>query len=144
MAAWVIWLLAAGFLFVVEMLTLTFYLLWLGVGALAGAIAALALPGSFLAQVLVACLTALVLTIYSKRISGKVRIGRGYQDAVDTLVGRQAVVIQDISKEGNGIVKVGGDLWSAKADEPIGKGETVTIVQRSSTIVHVQKGREGK
>jgi len=33
MAAWVIWFIIAGILFIAEMLSITFYMLWLGIGA---------------------------------------------------------------------------------------------------------------
>jgi membrane protein implicated in regulation of membrane protease activity len=142
LAGWVIWLLIAGGLFIAEMLSLTFYLLWLRMGALSGAFAAFVVPDSLWIQVVIAAIVSLLLILYSKPISKKIRMGKGYRDAVDTLVGKTAIVTQDIENGVNGIVKVGGDEWSATADEPIARGETVTIVERRSTVLYVKKYKQ--
>ncbi len=44
MAAWVIWFVIAGILFIAEMLSITFYMLWLGIGAVVGGLIALFVP----------------------------------------------------------------------------------------------------
>ena len=124
------------------MLTLTFYLLWLGVGALFGAVAALAAPESPFVQVIAASIVSLLLILGSKRISQHFRMGKGYKDAVDALVGKTAVVVQDITSQSNGIVKIGGDVWSATADEYINQGEKVKVVERRSTVLYVRRERD--
>ncbi|WP_198041910.1 NfeD family protein [Paenibacillus larvae] len=50
---WIIWLVIGIILIVAEMATLTFYLLWLGIGSLAASLAALIVPGHVLIQILV-------------------------------------------------------------------------------------------
>lgn len=136
------WLIIAGCLFIAEMLTLTFYLLWLGIGALIGASVAFVMPNSIILPVIAASLVSLLLTIFSKRIVQQVRAGKGYESAVDTLVGKTAVVIQDITMGTNGIVKVGGDTWSATADEPLRQGEIVKVIERRSTVLYVRRERD--
>ncbi|GAA3327163.1 hypothetical protein GCM10020331_066020 [Ectobacillus funiculus] len=69
--------------------TYFFYLLWLGVGALFGAVAALAAPESLFVQVIAASIVSLLLILGSKRISQHFRMGKGYKDAVDALVGKK-------------------------------------------------------
>ncbi|WP_028400029.1 NfeD family protein [Ectobacillus panaciterrae] len=138
MAGWVIWLLLAGGLFIAEMLTLTFYLLWLGIGAIVGAGVALFVPNLWV-QVVCASIVSLILIAFSKPIVRKLRIGKGYEDAVDTIVGKTGIVIQDITEEMNGIVKIGGDAWSATASEAIAQGEKVVIVKRRNTVLVVRK-----
>lgn len=64
MVVWVFWLIAAGVLFVVEMMTLTFYLLWLSIGALAAGLVSLIVPEAILFQVVLGSLVALGLTIF--------------------------------------------------------------------------------
>jgi membrane protein implicated in regulation of membrane protease activity len=139
-AGWVIWLLLAGGLFIAEMLTLTFYLLWLGIGALVGACVALFVSNLWV-QVVCASIVSIVLTIFSKPLVRKFRIGKGYKDAVDTIVGKTGIVMQDITEETNGIVKIGGDTWSATASESIMQGEKVAIVERRSTILVVGRSQ---
>ncbi|WP_409344429.1 NfeD family protein [Paenibacillus sp. MBLB4367] len=139
MALWAIWLIIAGVLLVVEMMTLTFYLLWLGIGAVIAAVVALAAPDSFVLQVLAGCAAALVLTVFTKPLTRRFRASRGYKDAVDDLIGKQGIVIEDIGHGKQGIVKVGGDMWSAVSNETLNKGDTVIIVSRGSAVLEVHK-----
>lgn len=137
MVVWVFWLIAAGVLFVVEMMTLTFYLLWLSIGALAACLISLLLPDAILLQVLAGSLVALVLTIFSKPLVARFRSSRGFQDTGTDIVGRQGLVVAPIEPGRYGQVKVGGDTWSATSIESLGKDEVVKVVGRSSTIIEV-------
>ena len=139
MNLWLIWLIIGGILIVAEMLTLTFYLLWFGIGALVAALIALLLPDMFALQAIAASVTIAVLTIFTKPLTRRFRKGKGYQDAVDALVGKQGVVVEDIVPGKHGIVKVGGDTWSAVSNELLQKGETVIVVSRGSAVLEVQK-----
>lgn len=58
------------------------------------------------------------------------------------LVGKKGIVMQAITKEANGIVKVDGDIWTAIADDPIDAGEKVIVIKRHSTILQVKKESE--
>ena len=69
MAAWVIWFIIAGILFIAEMLSITFYMLWLGIGAVVGGLIALFVPDALLLQVIVGGIVSLTLTFFTKRIS---------------------------------------------------------------------------
>ncbi|MBO9608086.1 MAG: NfeD family protein [Paenibacillaceae bacterium] len=137
MQLWVIWLIVAGVLLVAEMLTLTFYLLWLGVGALVAAIVALIVPDAFAVQVIVGCAVAVVLTLLSKPLTRRFRGSRGFRDAIDELVGKHGVVVEAIGPDRMGIVKVGSETWSAKSPEPLASGANVIVVSRSSTVLEV-------
>ncbi|MNP79738.1 hypothetical protein D3C76_1776500 [compost metagenome] len=64
---------------------------------------------------------------------------RGFKDAVDELIGKEGTVIEEISAGQRGIVKVGGELWSAESDESLKKGETVVVVDRGSALLQVTK-----
>ena len=142
MAGWVIWFVIAGLLFIAEMLTVTFYLLWLGIGAVVGGLIGLFVPNSLLLQVVIASVVSLSLTFFTKRISKNFREAKGYTDAVNQLVGKKGIVLQAITNEVNGIVKIEGDMWTAVSDEPILEGENVIVVKRSSTVVHVKRESE--
>ncbi len=139
MSLWMIWLIAAILLIVAEMTTFTFYLLWLGLGALAGCLMALLFPDLYYLHILSAAVVAVVLTYYTKRVRTRIQGSKGYTDHFDALVGKHGEVLETISAGGLGIVAVGNDTWSAAADEKIVKGEKVVVVSRSSTIVKVVK-----
>ncbi|MGH1326061.1 NfeD family protein [Bacillus pretiosus] len=142
MAAWVIWFIIAGILFIAEMLSITFYMLWLGIGAVVGGLIALFAPEALLLQVIVGAIVSLTLTFFTKRISKNFREAKGFTDTVDMLVGKKGTVMQAITNKANGIVKVDGDTWTATANDPIEAGEKVIVIKRHSTILQVKKESE--
>lgn len=73
MAGWVIWFIIAGILFIAEMLSITFYMLWLGIGAVVGGLIALFAPDALFLQVVVGAIVSLTLTFFTKRISKNFR-----------------------------------------------------------------------
>ncbi|GGA31066.1 NfeD family protein [Paenibacillus physcomitrellae] len=142
MHMWTIWLIAAGVLLVLEMFTLTFYLLWICLGAVAALLISLVLPDAILLQVLAGCIVALVLTVFTKPLSRRIRTSRGFQDAGTELIGRQGIVVEPIEPGHYGIVKIGGDTWSATASVSLGKDERVRVMKMSSTRIEVEKWEE--
>ena len=142
MDSWVLWLIAAGVFLLFEMFTITFYSLWLCIGALAGLIVSLIAPEAYVAQVVVACLVALLLTIFTKPISRKLRSSKGFHDTGVELVGREGFVTEPITPSKYGIVKLGGDTWSASSTDYLDKGARVKVIARSSTRVEVEKWEE--
>lgn len=139
---WAIWLIVAGILLVLEMMTMTFYLLWLCIGSLVAAVVALVAPEAYFWQVVAGCLVALVLTVFTKPLSRKFRAAKGFKDIGTELVGKQGIVVEPIEPGQYGIVKVGGDSWSATATVPIGKDEKVRVLERGSTIIEVERWEE--
>ncbi|GMR66977.1 MULTISPECIES: NfeD family protein [Bacillus] len=142
MAAWVIWFIIAGILFIAEMLSITFYMLWLGIGAVVGGLIALFVPEALLLQVVVGAIVSLTLTFFTKRISKNFREAKGFTDTVDMLAGKKGIVMQAITNEVNGIVKVDGGTWTAVADNPIDAGEKIVVIKRHSTILQVKRESE--
>ncbi|USB33687.1 NfeD family protein [Paenibacillus sp. YPG26] len=139
MHIWVLWLIAAGILLVSEMMTLTFYLLWLSIGAGAAALVAWIAPDNILMQVVIGCAVALVLTVFTKPLVRGFRTSRGFQDIGTELVGKQGIVVEPIDKLKNGIVKIGGDTWTAVSDQFIGVDERVIVVKRGNAILEVER-----
>lgn len=142
MSLWTLWLIVAGVLLLAEMFTLTFYLLWLSLGALAAFVVALLAPEAFVFQVSAGILTALGLTIFSKPLTRRIRSTPGYKDVIDELVGREGIVVEDITPGRNGIVRVGNETWSATSPTPIAAGEPVIVLKRSTTLLEVKKQGE--
>ncbi|MFJ8528964.1 NfeD family protein [Bacillus sp. NPDC094106] len=142
MNGWVVWFIIAGILFIAEMLSITFYMLWLGIGAVVGGLIALFAPEALFLQVVVGAIVSLTLTFFTKRISKNFREAKGFTDTVDKLAGKKGIIMQAITSEGNGIVKVDGDIWTAISNVPISAGERVIVIKRSSTVLYVKKESE--
>lgn len=139
MDLWLIWLIVAALLLVAEMLSLTFYLLWLGIGALAAMVVDLIIPGAWFAEVVAGSVVALLLTVFTKPLTRRIMKSRGFKDAIDGLIGKEGTVIEAIDIGRRGIVKVGGELWSAESDESLEKGDIVVVLARGSALLQVTK-----
>ncbi|MFB9279685.1 NfeD family protein [Cohnella cellulosilytica] len=136
---WAIWLIAAGLLLIAELLTLTYYMLWLSAGAAVASVVSLLAPENYLIQALAGGVAAVALTLLTKPLMRRLKRGTGFRDAHEELVGKQGVVLERISAERPGIVKVGSETWSATSGEELHPDDRVTIVGRSSTVLKVQK-----
>ena len=62
---------------------------------------------------------------------------------IDTIVGKNGTVRQDIGPNQYGLVKVGMEEWRAKADEEIKEGEDITVTGVSGVTLTVKKAEGG-
>lgn len=137
---WETWTALAILLGLAELLSLDLVLLMLAVGAGAGILTALlGLP--IAVQVLAAigtsvAMLALVRPSMVKRMHGGPELVMGH----DALVGKQGVVVSRVTGDG-GQVRIGGELWSARAyDETtvIEEGARVDVfrIDGATALVH--------
>jgi membrane protein implicated in regulation of membrane protease activity len=128
---WVAWVIAAGALAVGEMLTTGFFLGPVALGALLAAVAALiglgtALQFAVFAVAAVASL-ALIRPIARRHLVMPAHLRTG----AAALVGARAVVLERVDVHG-GQVKIGGEVWSARAyddDEVLEAGAQVHVME---------------
>ena len=140
MAIWIIWLIGAVALGVAEMLTMTFSLGLIAVGAVAAAVVAAAGGGGLLqlgAFVLAALGGLLVVRPIALR---HVRQPPPLRTGVSALVGRSAIVVEEVSAHA-GQVRIGGDLWSSRPyDEtltiPVGATVDVMLIEGATALVY--------
>lgn len=136
---WAVWLVLAGGLAVSEMLTLDMTLLMLAGGALAGAGAALLLPGLVWVQVLVAVVAAVALLgLLRPQMIKRLQKGPGYRSALDQLVGSRGRTMGEVTETG-GEVKVAGEIWTARSYDgnPIAPGVEVDVFEIDGVTVVV-------
>jgi membrane protein implicated in regulation of membrane protease activity len=132
MAAWLLWLIAAGLFAGGEVLSLDLVLLMFAGGAVGGM--AVALAGAAVAWQLVAfiAVSGLLLAVVRPIATRHLVQGTPQQlDGVDTVVGKTARVTRAVDRHG-GRIKLGADEWSARSQhegEAFGIGETVRILQ---------------
>jgi membrane protein implicated in regulation of membrane protease activity len=128
---WVIWILLAVVLAVGEVLTLTFFLGAIALAALLAGI--LALVGVGLAVQLVAFIAASAGSVLLLRPVARnhLRTPARLRTGTAALVGARAVVVDRVDTDG-GRVKIGGEVWSARAyfeDQVIEPGQRVEVAK---------------
>ena len=114
MADWVIWMIAAAALGVGEIFTLSFFLGPVAIAALVAAIVAAAGAGVEI-QVAVFILSSLASLAVIRPIARRhLRTPASLKSGTAALVGQRAVVVQRVDAD-QGQVKIGGEVWSARA-----------------------------
>jgi membrane protein implicated in regulation of membrane protease activity len=137
----VIWLVAGVLLAIAELFTLDFVLIMLAVGAFAAGVVGLVLP---VPVQVVAFAAVSVLGLVAVRPAIKRHLHRGADPAVmgmDAIEGAEATVVEEIA-EGRGMVKIGGELWSARAydaTQVIEAGAQVRVVEVKGATALVWK-----
>ena len=142
--AFYLWLGAAVVLFILELLTLSFFLLCFSVGAVVAAVCALCGLGTGV-QILAFAIGSLLAFLFIRPVLIRHfnrRSASRPKANVDALVGKQGRVVEAV--EGGihcGRVTIDGDNWQARSDDgqPIGVGEVVTVTAIDSIILTVKK-----
>jgi membrane protein implicated in regulation of membrane protease activity len=138
--AWQVWLGLSIVLGVAELVTLDLVLLMLASGALAGMVTAL-LTDSLPLQAVVAALTAVgMLSLVRPNLLKRLHSGPELRLGHTALVGRQAIVVDEVSMHG-GQIRIGGELWTARPydeTEVIEAGATVDVfeIRGATALVH--------
>jgi membrane protein implicated in regulation of membrane protease activity len=130
MPAWLIWLILAGAFTAGELASLSLVLVMAAGGALAGALSA-AVGAPLFAQVLVALAGSLLLLWLVRPVALRhLHPDPAISTGTDALLGRDAVVLAEVTKDG-GRVRLNGAEWSARTMDPrqeLHAGTTVTVV----------------
>ncbi len=132
MAAWLLWLIAAGLFAAGEVVTLDLVLLMFAGGALGGMTVAL-LGGATALQLIAFIVVSGLLLAVARPVARKHLTDRTplQLDGVDILVGRTAKVSRAVDASG-GRIRLGADEWTARSQhsgEIFAVGETVRILQ---------------
>jgi len=146
---WHIWVFVGIGLVIGEIFTAGFLLLWFGVGAFLAAGLALLGAGSIY-QMLSFILTSLILIVLSRTIFRQFLFRKevGISTNVEALIGQEALVMQMIEgKSKPGLVKIGGETWSAISEEGrIDQDEVVRVkgvVGNKVLVERLKSKREG-
>ncbi|MBR1770493.1 MAG: NfeD family protein [Lachnospiraceae bacterium] len=124
----IVWLIVLIVAIVVEIISLGLTSIWFAGGALVAVIlAAFSLPAWL--QVLVFLAVSMILMIFTRPIAVKYFNKDRVRTNVESMVGRQAIVISEIDNlQGIGQVTVGGQEWSARSEDDSQRFAVGTVV----------------
>ncbi|BCT76243.1 membrane protein [Sinomonas cyclohexanicum] len=114
--AWMVWLVLALVLGGIEMLSLSLVFVMLSGGALAALVTAL-LGGPAWLQGVIFAVVSVAMIAFVRPVAVK-HMRPSIEDArtnVDRLIGTSATVVEPVDT-GRGLVKIGGDVWTARAE----------------------------
>jgi membrane protein implicated in regulation of membrane protease activity len=138
---WAAWMVLAVVLGMAEMVSLDLMLLMLAVGAVVGALAALASFPVILQVLLAGGGAAAMLSLVRPNLLRHLHGGPDLVTGTGKLVGPQGLVTEELSAHHPGRVKVAGEIWSAQPyDESliIPSGATVEVfaIRGATAFVH--------
>lgn len=115
---WYIWLIAAGIFFIIEIATVGFLIFWLGIGALFAMIVSFFTDAIFI-QTLVFVIASTLFILLTKPILSKyVDKDKPVSTNAYSIIGKKGIVTVPINNlNGTGLVKVNGEVWSAKSEK---------------------------
>lgn len=135
----VVWMVVALACGIVEILTVGFWFLWLALAAVLVALFTwIGLTKSLAVQLAVFAGFTVFFTVFTRPLAMKFFKTRDVRSNVDSLIGKQAVVIKAISPREMGQVKIYGEVWTALADLDIAEGTPVIIRSVEGVKVKVE------
>lgn len=146
MYMWIIWLIVVGLLLIIELMTQMMWALCLAIGCLVGMILSLAgLP--FYWQIISTAIVSLLVYIllvpaFQKWHALSVdKKGKKSRTGMDALLGRRAVLSEEIRPDKLGRARIDGDNWQVKSGgrkANIPKGTEVVVTGYDSIILEVE------
>ena len=142
----VMWLGILVILVVIELFTMGLTTIWFAGGALVAAL--VSIPGTpLIVQILFFLIVSTLLLYFTRPIAVKYFNRDRTRTNVESLIGRQAIVISEINNlEGIGQVNTGGMEWSARSSYHnivIPVGAVVTVLGIDGVKLIVEERKEG-
>jgi membrane protein implicated in regulation of membrane protease activity len=128
---WVWWMIAAGVLAIGEIATLGFFLGPIAIAATTAAVVALVGAGLALQWIVFIAVSLASLVVLRPIARRHLRTPAQLRTGTAALVGRPAVVVERVDRDG-GQVKLAGEVWSARSyddDQAFDAGTRVEVMQ---------------
>lgn len=130
---WHIWLIVAGVCFIIEMITVGFFVFWFGIGAILTMLVSLIFPENLILQATTFIVSSTILIFLTKPFVDKfTKKDKKVATNAYSIIGKKGIVTQDINPtHAVGQVKVAGETWSAKTIDGsiIEKGSQIEVSQ---------------
>ncbi|MEU1970304.1 NfeD family protein [Microbacterium sp. NPDC019599] len=143
--AWIGWLVLILLFLVIEMLTLDFTFLMLGIGGVAGLASDLLGAPLWLQVVIAAVVAALLLLVLRPPLLRRLRRGEDPTPSnVDALIGLSGRVLSTVSNDGGQVKLSNGDIWTARAEASaaIEPGAPVRVSRIDGATAYVRPANE--
>ncbi|MGE5418043.1 MAG: NfeD family protein, partial [Acidobacteriota bacterium] len=128
---------------IIEVLTMGLWFLWMALAALVVALGIkLDILTSWGPEAIAFGVLSILLMIFTRPLLMQALQTRQVRSNVDSMIGKVAVVIQDITPMETGQIKVYGDIWTAVSEQEIPAGKQVVIRSIEGVKLHVEPVQE--
>lgn len=133
------WILFTIVAFILELLSMSFFLLSLGFGSITAGILSY-YNYEPIQQVIGFGIITIICIILSRPIAKKLtKNSSNKKTTSDRFINQKAISLDNINSENSGIVKISGEKWSASSEEDIVKGEEVIVKKINGVKLVVEK-----
>ena len=134
-----VWMSAAVVFLIIELVSPTLVFACFVAGAVSSGVYSLFFPEGYYIQIGIFVVVSVVLLPLTRRLAEKITKPSPQITNVDRMIGEVALVTKAIDPDTGGQVRFEGEVWGARAGEPIEVNAKVRIVSLSGTRVHVEK-----
>jgi membrane protein implicated in regulation of membrane protease activity len=137
---WWIWVLIAFGILGLEMTAATLHVGFFAVGALVVALlVALGMDMPLWAQLVIFTIVSLVAFFFLRPVLVK-KLKLDQKKVVDSLVGEQALALEDIGVGGNGRAEMRGTTWSARniGETALIRGQRCVVAEVDGLVIHLR------
>ena len=128
MELYFVWTIIIAAALLVEFFTMQMVSIWFAVGGAFGLVLSLIGGLGLEVQIIVSAVVALISIVFLRKFALKFLHKSADKNDAGTLVGKTAEVVEEISPEKAGAVKLNGVLWTATSEETLGIGAKVKII----------------
>ncbi len=130
--AWHVWMIIGIGFVIIEIFDPAFFFISLGIGGIITGLLALIpfVANNIPLQILSFAILSFISFLFMRKLGKKVLANPGSETNVNALIGKTAFVVKDIQQDGKGYVKIGGEEWSAVAEDNsfIARDSKVSII----------------
>lgn len=126
---WELWLIISGIFLIIEIATVGFLVFWFAIGALFALVVSF-FTDSIIIQTAVFVISSTILLFLTRPFVKKINEDNNVKTNAYSIIGKKGIVIKEIDPiTGQGQVKVGTEVWSAKSlnDVTISEGTEVEV-----------------
>jgi membrane protein implicated in regulation of membrane protease activity len=98
---------------------------------------------SWVVTVIVTSIICVAYVALGRRYVHRWTMVRKVKTNIDAIIGRQGIVVKSITKNVDGLVKVGYEQWRARAEEDIKQGDEIVVTSVSGVTLIVEKIKGG-
>ncbi|MGD9495667.1 MAG: NfeD family protein [Armatimonadota bacterium] len=140
-----LWIIAGIIALIIDLLSATLFMLWVGGGCFVAALVSALLPGVAWAPWAAFAVSTSILLYLGRPLARRLQDQKLIPSNVDSMVGRAGIVLETIDPMRNtGRVRIDSDEWRARADERIEPGERVCVLGVEGTTLVVTEWADAR
>ena len=126
---------------IIEVVTINLVTIWYVASAIIALITSFFID-NFTIQFSIFVILGTIFLITTKKTLDKLVKEKNEKTNFDRIVGMEGIVIEEITRNKIGAVKVDGKVWSATSSKKISEGSIVKVLEINSTKLKVEKVEE--